>query len=250
MKNNYIEHTKIKVMTLLVIVLWSTWGVAKVEVTIADQIYTYDANPRLSDVLKPIALKNDWYWASAAIFKLESNDMTPIRIQAIQKLAQLGQQDKANRANYQNVIDQLKSWKLANRIGSEIDYEMARIRLNKNPAFENGKYFISLSTRPKYVHVNGAITKQVSLNFEENTCVEAYLEQISLLDIASKDFVYVIQPNGSLRSVGVAYWNKQCVLIMPGSQIYVPLVESPIFSDIATLNKSVTKLLSNRIVNQ
>lgn len=250
MRIDHLKHQTIKVSTLLVIILWSTFSIAKVEITISDKTYTYNQNPRLADVLMPVHLEQEWYWAAAAIFDLKSNSTASIRTAAVAELAQFAHSDKTNKIDYQILIDQIKSWQLATRVVSEIDYEIARIRLDKNPLFEDGKYLISLSTRPKYIHVNGATTKQINLSYEENSCIEHYLNQITVLDVASDDYVYVIQPNGNIRTVGIAYWNKQCTMIMPGSQIYVPIKESILFSDTAKLNNTVASLLSNRILAQ
>ena len=250
MKYHYASYHKIKLTAFIALIFCSTVSVADVEITIADQTINYAVKPRLVDVLAPIAEKKNWYWAGAAIFKFEAKEVNLIRNQAIEQLVLLGQRHESHKSDYQNFIFQLESWQLATRMVSDIDFELSRIRPDKNPAFAEGRYYISLSQRPDYVYFNGAISKPVRLDFLENACVDDYLQQLSPLGIASKDLVYIVQPNGLIKSVGIAYWNKQCAMVMPGSQIYVPLQESFISSDAAKLNKSIIKLMSNRILNQ
>lgn len=233
---------------MLSLILSSSISFANVEVLMNGQTYLYKDNPRLTDVLGPVALQQDWYWSSAAVFKLGSQTNDSMRNAATEQLIESSRKDTKNQASYQKIIAQLKSWRLATRIDISIDYELARIEMRNNPAFSDGKYVIDLSTRPTNVYVVGAVSTQTKLNFSENTCLTDYLNEVSTLKIASKDFVYLIGPDGSVDKAGIAYWNSKCVLLMPGTQIYVPLAENPIFSDAATLNQSVVMLLRNRIL--
>ncbi len=238
-----------RILITLIVVLWSNTGNTRVEIGLDGKTYTYASNPRLSDVLSPIANSKDWYWTGTAIYQLEDKSVYAAQTKVINSLAMLGQQNTTNKADYQLIIDKIKGFHLAKRIGMDVDFEQARFNPRYNPSFEQGKYLINLQTRPDKLFVTGAVKKDLELNYLNNTCFSEYLNDISKLEIASKDHVYVIQPNGNIQSIGIAYWNEECNLVMPGSQIYFPIEENILFDDVSTVNQSIAKLLSNRILS-
>lgn len=234
-------------MTLL-FALFSCNVPANVHVLIDGKRYAYPANPRLADVLAPVALEGDWYWAGAGLYKLGDEYHSKDRKVIIKKLNELKVRNAERHSEYQSFIQQIESWQLVHRVDIDIDYELARIKISHNPRFENGDYLLNLSPRPDQIQVFGAIEESVELTYSNNTCIENYLKQLSKSNIASVDKVYVIQPNGKVFAVGAAYWNRECLLIMPGSQIYVPIAEHFYFNHIEELNWSIAKLSSNRIL--
>jgi hypothetical protein len=61
---------------------------ANVTITINETQYHYSDNPRLTEVLEPIAGEN-WYWPAATLFRLNDKKIEKSREQAISALASL-----------------------------------------------------------------------------------------------------------------------------------------------------------------
>jgi hypothetical protein len=79
-------------------------------------------------------------------------------------------------------------------------------------------------------------------------CADQYLTGKQLKPLADKDYLYVVQPNGEITKVGKAYWNYQCRTLMPGAQLFVPISEKDVFSQVSKVNKLVAELSLNRIM--
>ncbi|GAA0856128.1 capsule biosynthesis GfcC family protein [Aliiglaciecola litoralis] len=237
----------IKILLTINIMVLSMSSNAAVEVTLNETDYSFGVNPRLSDVLAPVAFEEDWYWPASRLFKRSSNASEAMRSQVIALLAENGISESKYKATYQSIINQIKNWQLADRITITIDYELARISAKHNPRVESGQYQLILSKRPSTLHVFGAVETPVEIIYQNNTCIEDVVSQMKLAEHADPSFVYLISPQGKVQKTPVAYWNKTCVLAMPGSMVYVPLQESAFFPSNNDVNQKVAELAVNRI---
>ncbi|GAB2678390.1 capsule biosynthesis GfcC family protein [Aliiglaciecola aliphaticivorans] len=237
-----IDLFKVTLLTLCI----SSYAHSQVEVTVNNRVLNFAENPRLTEVLESIDLKPNWYWPNTQLFKLDSNLAENKRIELIQKLENLSQDLDSSSQN--KLIEQIKSWKLAQRINITIDYDFARFVLRYNPLFDDGKYSLIFRQRNPSLYLFGAVPQPKVLTYENNQCIENIVANIRKLDSAESSFIYAIQPDGVIRKLPIAYWNHDCQQVMPGSQIYVPLAESQWFSDNTQLNQLIAELAVNRTV--
>lgn len=220
---------------------------ANVLININGSNYSYNENPRLEQVLAPIALQSNWYWPSAQLFDLDDANIELKRDELIQLIKQDAAANVEFANDYQILIEQIQTWTLADRVNIDIDFDLARFSIEHNPKFENGRYLLTVSTRPERVYIFGAVKEAGYRDFSENTCVTNVLAKIERLDSADTNSLYLISPNGNVEKAPIAYWNRACVVPMPGSLIYVPIQESSWSADMAQMNKMVTSLALNKV---
>ena len=220
---------------------------AEVEVTVNKTVYSYTANPRLSDVLAPLAFQESWYWPSTQLFRSNTTQARELRQQIAKMLAIQSNQNNKQQSIYTAIVKQLENWEVADRIAIEIDFELARISPKNNPLIEDGLYQILLSKRPTNIQVFGALDSELDLPYINNTCVEDIISKIALSDYADKSYVYVISLQGQIEKSPIAYWNNKCTILAPGSLIYIPLQESLFSKAHGTINNQILALAVNRV---
>jgi len=221
---------------------------ANVTVKINSEIYSYVSEPRLLEVLEPVALKQNWYWPSAKLFRAEQSAVQQRRNEIFQHLSELSQSNADKSAEFETLIGQLRDWQLAERVLLNIDFELTRFSLQHNPKFESGAYLMSLTSRPNTLYVFGAVNEDFKLPLPNNQCLRDTLAGTQKLSIADKNVVYLILPSGSFQKVPIAYWNHQCVIAPPGALIYVPIAENQWSEQMSSLNQSIASLAKNRLV--
>lgn len=230
--------------------LLSLPALANVTITVNQQRYNYSLNPRLADVLAPVALQQNWYWPAAALYRANNDKPEYLRQQILTRLQQLltkepdGDKAQALRALQQ----QLLGWKLAERIVLPVDFDLARIKASANPRFDDGEYILQLTERPRFIFISGLLKSESSVPHRGAAAINEYLAGLHHYDIASKDNVYIIEPNGNIKQVPIAYWNNKRYEIMPGGQLFVPFTDTLIGNDLAELNTKIAELAVHRIL--
>jgi hypothetical protein len=223
-------------------------GQANVSVEINNQTYHFAQNPRLAEVLAKVAGDRHWYWPASALYRLDPSRVERQRNEVIDQLKFMQLSLSGNHAaQITYLVEQIKHWTLAERIEVAIDYDAAQMDANKNPRFENGEYRLVLKLRPSSAYVIGLEDHALSIDLSKQQCAHTHIQQLTT-DLANKDIAYIIQANGISQKVGLAYWNKGCLEIMPGSQIFLPLLESQFFNENRLLNEKIVALVKNRIV--
>ncbi|WP_157884309.1 capsule biosynthesis GfcC family protein [Paraglaciecola hydrolytica] len=234
---------------LILYFLASTFSAsAKVSIQVNNEFYSFANNPRLVEVLAKVTENQQWYWPASALYRLESLLVEKQRREIINRLAYIQlslSQEDATKVN--GLIGQINQWNLAERVNIKIDYDAAQMNANNNPRFENGSYRLDLITRPKSASVFGLISATFSIDLSNKQCAHQHIRALSE-DLINHDYAYLIQPDGTTKKIGIAYWNTECVDVMPGSQIYLPLPESQFFQDNSLLNEQIVMLAKNRIV--
>ncbi|KUM52498.1 capsule biosynthesis GfcC family protein [Rheinheimera sp. EpRS3] len=213
--------------------------------------YQFDANPRLHEVLAPVALQSNWYWPAAALYQLDSDEPEQLRQQLLKQIAQLKQHNAADSdlvITLQSLERQLASWRLAKRILVPIDYDFARIRPELNPRFDNGAYLLQLKPRPANVYLFGAIGSAMAVAHRGATPAADYVISARPTDAADVTELMLVQPDGKVQVAGAAYWNHAHIEAMPGAQIFVPLQSQLFSSQLDILNKRLLELASHRVL--
>ena len=228
--------------------LYACLCTAQVSVDINQQKFVYQMQPRLADVLRPVAYEQPWYWPAARLYRLNTNKVSELRSEIINKLKFIqADADKNEATLVAALIEQITSWRLAERILINLDYELAQTKMERNPRFDNGEYKLELLTRPTDFMMFGAFKEPLTIPLNGEQCLHEYVHQ-AIAELQNKDYVYLIKPNGEDEKIAVAYWNAGCVDVTPGSQIFLPFDESQFFGDMAKLNAQIIELTKHRLM--
>jgi hypothetical protein len=77
--------------------------------------------------------------------------------------------------------------------------------------------------------------------------VHAYAGQCTILDDAERDYLWLIQPDGKIRRVGVAAWNREeGIVAAPGSRVLVPIRNDDLEVPTPDLNQQMAEFLATQ----
>jgi hypothetical protein len=220
-------------------------------ISINGSVFSFETQPRLVEVLAPVALQKDWYWSASTLHRLGRNTLNAKRDEVIVKLEKMLVNPSIppkERSAIVALINQIKRWKLAERIHLAIDYDQARTKASLNPLFDEGDYLLNLRTRSDKVYVIGALSGEEMIPHRNASDVSAYLSPEFLPAHADDDYVYIIQADGRTLRVPRTYWNKGHQELMPGGQLYIPFEKQLFSSDNEQINEQIVFLAVNRIL--
>ena len=221
--------------------------------------FMFDYPPRMTEVLAPVALQQNWYWPASKLYRLNSSELSSSQLNStkpeqqralvLQQLAQLQQSaEPALQTELATLQLQVKNWRLAERIVIPIDYDLARAQVPFNRRFEPGLYKLQLVARPEQVHFWGAVTKNIAMPHSGATAVADYMSAIERSDVADSTIVYIMQPDGRIIKAGVAAWNQLHIEAMPGAQIFIPFASGWFGAEPEKLNQNLLALALHRVV--
>lgn len=219
-----------------------------ITVTINQQQFQFQSLPRLTEVLAPVALQQDWYWPASSLYK-HTTRPEQLRYQTLVLLDRL-QQDAppALQSTWQMLKEQITGWQLFERVNLPIDYDVARIRPAANPAFDPGDYHMRLVTRPTKIVVMGAVANPGMLNHQAAGSLVDYIEQLSFLAVADRNNVVVITPDGNVQHLKTGNGRQQHIELMPGATLLI-VTKNGLFSDQReTFNSLLTELARHRVL--
>lgn len=238
-----------RILFLLFLVSVSASVSAEVRIDINNQVFRYKEPVRLSQVLAPVAANQQWYWPASRFYDL-SVDLEAQRAEVISLIDALTVElaPKDERAiGLRALRQQIENWKLAKRVKVAVNYDVARLDISHNPELQDGAYKLSLTTRPNVVHIGGLVKMPGAYKYRAMASGFQYTQAVPLRGDAEPDFVYVIAPDGNIRQLETAYWNRDYASIMPGSQIIVPVFSYLLTPSLSELNEKVAALAVNRV---
>lgn len=227
----------------------AVYGTVTVEIN--GSHYQFDTNPRLNEVLAPVALQSNWYWPAAALYRLDSSEPEQLRQQVLQQIAQLKQHNAADSdlvTTLQSLERQVAAWRLAKRIAKPIDYDFARVRPDLNPRFDNGVYLLQLKQRPGNVYLFGALNSEMTVTHRGAAPAADYMLSAQPTALANLAELVLLQPDGKVQTAGAAYWNHAHIEAMPGAQVFIPLQSQLFSSQLDILNQRLLELASHRVL--
>ncbi|WP_445424996.1 capsule biosynthesis GfcC family protein [Alishewanella sp. HL-SH06] len=219
-----------------------------VEVKMGSTEFKFEQQPRLTEVLAPVALQQAWYWPASQLYRLNASQLEQQRSEALALISALMlDADDEVQLLLKRLAGELSSWQLAEKIPLVIDYDLARAKQAFNPLFESGHYRLQLKVRPVEVPVWGAVAKNVNLPLRSATSVHDYFDAIPEHPTADTSRFYLIQPNGNVIEILRGAWQQDRVEVMPGSTLYIPFSHGYFSKDFAELNKKLLALAVNRM---
>ncbi|MFQ3219666.1 MAG: hypothetical protein ACI96W_002030 [Paraglaciecola sp.] len=227
-------------------------AIAQVTVEVNQQHYVFTNQPRLVEVLAPLATQQNWYWPAAALYEIDKIELEKTRQKVLNQLSILAKAQLPKNGPLKLAVEQLAAditnWTLARRLPIAIDYDLARIKAAANPKFTHGNYILHLARRSNRIHLLGAVNYSQHVAHLPHGDVSNYMAKQSLTNLADKDYVIVIQANGTVVKAPTAYWNKTHQEVMPGSQLFVPFKESLFTPELSKINQHIVKLALNRVL--
>jgi hypothetical protein len=237
-----------KFTLLLLGIIWPCIGFSAVKITINETVYHYDGNPRLSEVLEPIAVDKAWFWPSSGLYRLNKGYIQTLKEEVLVNIqGTYGSNDDTQGTRL--LEDQIRNWNLADRVFIPIDFDLARSQAKFNPMFEDGEYLLVLKERPITVSLIGMLKGPKIVKFDSGFSVSDYLTNIVGFKNTEISYVYIIQGNGDMKKSGIAYWNNTHDQVMPGGQVFIPISESQFSQKNTLLNEKIARLAANRILN-
>lgn len=240
---------KLLIVTIAALV-YSSVAHSTVDIILNGTLYRYEASPRLTSVLAPIATEKDWYWPASKVFEVNRPEVREDYYNVIAQLDELfkdARGDSSAIASLRSIKSQLDNWFLGKRLMRRIDFDRSRLFLEDSPSFPQGVYRMFLTERPTDIEVFGSVSKPVNLVHRSGFTVADYVAAANPLKKSDSDWAYLVTLSGNVEKVGIAYWNRDFRPIEPGSAIYIPITETNFLPSIAAFNQAVAELAVNRM---
>ncbi|MFJ7285662.1 capsule biosynthesis GfcC family protein [Pseudomonas sp. NPDC099000] len=103
-------------------------------------------------------------------------------------------------------------------------------------------------TRSEEVEVLGAVAEPCRLAYRPLQEARDYLQGCSPLADAEADYLWIVQPDGITRRVGIAPWNRESGQVpAAGSKILVPVKTDDLNPPIPELNQQLAEFLATQL---
>lgn len=208
---------------------------------------------RLADLLFNARLSKDIYWRTAQI--ANANTMAKIRttketllkdLKALQVFWMKGGDQGALIQSTQQLLRELDKIPVSGRLPVVLDPARARVDPNGNPLLE-GHYTLFISSRPDFIYFVGLINGRSKQSLQSGAGLADYWTGYSLLAGAEQSEAFLIQPDGTIRHVPVANWNKLHREPMAGATLFIGFDPKVLPEQYGDINVRIANLLSNRV---
>ncbi|QCR37443.1 capsule biosynthesis GfcC family protein [Nissabacter sp. SGAir0207] len=204
----------------------------------------------LSELVMNPALAGQTWWPGTVI----ATPQATLKQQALKRqvLASLGalaahyraDEDNDLAAAVENLHQQVTQLAVTGRQFVTLDPDAVRIRPEWNRRLE-GEYHLYTLPRPTTLRLFGLISHSGLTPFVPGQDTRDYLAGHDRLAGRDRNQVWLIQPDGTVQLVPVAYWNHRHVQPAPGSTLFVGFSSLPrAYRD---LNQQILALLTNRV---
>lgn len=147
------------------------------------------------------------------------------------------------------IAKELSAMPVTGRVRQSLDPRSLEIDLSSNQLVADGDT-LYYPTRPNTVDVLGAVKEPCSLPYIPLEEPNAYARRCAALGAASKDDLFVVQPDGAVEKLGIALWNRSPEsTVAPGAIIFVPL-NARLMRDInPDFNEDVARFLATQVLD-
>jgi len=243
--------------------LWSAGlilmtGVSQAAVTVSGDV----ANPgpiplppggRLFDVISEAVPNAEGYWLAGGLLRqslIEQQTRLKVGVlfdlEVLQRMAVLF--DKPSRvALAQRVAEEVRQMPVTGRQIADLDPVAVETGFARNIRLEDGDRLV-YPKRVDEVQVLGAVAAPCHLPYQPLQEAREYLQGCSILDDAEADYLWLIQPNGVSRRVGIAHWNRESGQFpVAGSKILVPLKNDDLDPPLPELNQQLAEFIATQL---
>ena len=192
----------------------------------------------------------DAYFLGAALLRNEAQrEQTRLKAGLLFELESvMGSSDAETAAIADRLHDFFESLPVTGRIPRLLEPRALEATLTQDrPALEGDRFIYP--ARPETVTVVGAVATPCSLPHAPEQTPIGYARQCTRSDAASKDDLYVVQPDGTIQKIGIALWNRSPESVLaPGAVVYVPLADAAATGDASELNEDAARFLATQVL--
>jgi len=248
----------VKRLSLIAAGLLLISGACQAAVTVSGDV----ANPgpialppggRLLDVISEAVPNAEGYWLAGGLLRQSLvEEQTRLKVgvlfdlEVLQRMATLF--DRPSRAALaQRVAEEVRQMPVTGRQIADLDPVAVEVGFARNIRLDDGDRLI-YPKRVDEVQVLGAVTEPCHLPYQPLQEAREYLEGCSILDDAEADYLWLIQPNGVSRRVGIAHWNRESGQFpVAGSRILVPIKNDDLDPPLPELNQQLAEFIATQL---
>lgn len=208
---------------------------------------------RLFDVISEAVPNAEGYWLAGGLLRQSLvEEQTRLKVgvlfdlEVLQRMATLF--DRPSRAALaQRIAEEVRQMPVTGRQIADLDPVAVEVGFARNIRLDDGDRLI-YPKRVDEVQVLGAVTEPCHLPYQPLQEAREYLEGCSILDDAEADYLWLIQPNGVSRRVGIAHWNRESGQFpVAGSRILVPIKNDDLDPPLPELNQQLAEFIATQL---
>ena len=233
-------------------------GVSQAAVTVTGDV----ANPgpvelpkggRLLDVINEAVPNAEGYWLAGVLLRQSLlEEQTRLKagvlfdLDVLQRMALLFDMPSRG-ALAQRLTEQVRQMPVTGRQIADLDPVAVEVGFARNIRLDDGDRLI-YPKRIDEVEVLGAVAAPCHLPYQPLQEAREYLQGCSILSDAEADYLWLIQPNGVSRRVGIAHWNRESGhMPVAGSKILVPVKNDDLDPPLPELNQQLAELIATQL---
>ena len=211
------------------------------------------AGGRLLDVINVAQPNAESYWLAGVLLR-QSLVEQQARLKAgvlfdldvLQRMAVLF--DRPSRAALAvRLAEQVRRMPVTGRQVAVLDPVAVEVGFARNIRLDDGDRLI-YPLRVDEVEVLGAVAESCRLTYQPLQEARDYLQGCTPLVDADADYLWLIQPNGVTRRVGIAHWNRESGQIpVAGSRILVPVKTDDLDPPVTELNQQLAEFIATQL---
>ncbi|SDR14614.1 Capsule biosynthesis GfcC [Pseudomonas grimontii] len=232
-------------------------GLSQAAVTVSGDVRSpgdvaIEPGARLRDLIMATQPNAESYWLGAAWLRRSLEDkQTRLKagvlfdLKLLQRVALLEGRD-TRAALSARLYEQVERLPVTGRQVAVLDPIALEVGFALNGLLDDGDRLI-YPDRPSTVEVLGAVEQTCHGLYNAQQEARVYAQHCAILSDAESDYLWLIQPDGQVRRVGVAAWNlEEGVMPAPGSRILVPIRSDDLQSPTPELNEQLAVFLATQ----
>lgn len=209
---------------------------------------------RLTDVISEAVPNAEGYWLAGVLLRqslLEEQTRLKVGVlfdlDVLQRMADLFDRP-SRKALAVRMAEDVRQMPVTGRQIADLDPVALEVGFARNIRLDDGDRLI-YPQRVDEVEVLGAVAGTCRLPYQPLLEAREYLSDCNLLeDDADADYLWLIQPNGVSRRVGIAHWNRESGQFpVAGSKILVPLKNDDLDPPIPELNQQLAEFIATQL---
>ncbi|WP_222832418.1 capsule biosynthesis GfcC family protein [Pseudomonas sp. SC3(2021)] len=208
---------------------------------------------RLLDVIGEAVPNAEGYWLAGGLLRQSLiEEQTRLKVgvlfdlDVLQRMAVLF--DRPSRvALARRLAEDVRQMPVTGRQIADLDPVALEVGFARNIRLDDGDRLI-YPKRVDEVQVLGAVAEPCHLPYQPLQEAREYLQGCAILDDAEADYLWLIQPNGVSRRVGIAHWNRESGQFpVAGSKILVPVKNDDLDPPLPELNQQLAEFIATQL---
>ncbi|MGY2281168.1 capsule biosynthesis GfcC family protein [Pseudomonas monsensis] len=208
---------------------------------------------RLLDVIGEAVPNAEGYWLAGGLLRQSLiEEQTRLKVgvlfdlDVLQRMAALF--DRPSRvALARRLAEDVRQMPVTGRQIADLDPVALEVGFARNIRLDDGDRLI-YPKRVDEVQVLGAVAEPCHLPYQPLQEAREYLQGCAILDDAEADYLWLIQPNGVSRRVGIAHWNRESGQFpVAGSKILVPVKNDDLDPPLPELNQQLAEFIATQL---